>query len=295
MRKPLIALLLITLSDPSLGEQMNVSSIVGRESDLPAYRTVDAISESKLDGIDQSLIRYIKWLNSKCFTIQTLSNLAPYEVMDTKDICALHGNSFRMNGGYISLHDISATNKGVEAIVHTAPHNSPKEQRACVIPINGFTIGEMICGEPMPENTITSASSAIPDPELPPLRTIDAVRIINLERHKDTLIRYIKWQHSQCFTVQVLSSDSPWGVLSSKDICEFEGNSFLTGFTYSAFEDISLTAKGIEATLDIFPFRAPEELRNCVIPINGAVIGPLTCGEPRPVVSPDEKREVCVR
>lgn len=97
----------------------------------------------------------------------------------------------------------------------------------------------------------------------------------------DVVARYIKTHDDPCLTIEVLDPDKKWIILSRKKICSINGKSFIDQVTYSDFEKITFSDKGISSSLLVFPLLpAARERYDCLIPIKGSKIGALACSEP---------------
>ncbi|MCU1735915.1 MULTISPECIES: hypothetical protein [unclassified Pseudomonas] len=97
----------------------------------------------------------------------------------------------------------------------------------------------------------------------------------------EVVARYIKTHDDPCLIIEVLDPDKKWIILSRKKICSINGKSFIDQVTYSDFEKITFSEKGIKSSLLVFPLLpAARERYDCLIPIKGQKIGALTCSEP---------------
>ncbi|QEI04409.1 hypothetical protein FXN63_00075 [Pigmentiphaga aceris] len=95
-----------------------------------------------------------------------------------------------------------------------------------------------------------------------------------------SLVRYVKSFDTACLGIQVISPDQRWKVLSSSNICTFQGKSFDTEFSYAGFKDISVKPDGVHLTLNLMALRpSKEEYWSCVIPVKGTEIGDLSCAD----------------
>ncbi|WP_191485079.1 hypothetical protein [Pseudomonas sp. FEN] len=97
----------------------------------------------------------------------------------------------------------------------------------------------------------------------------------------EVVARYIKTHDDPCLTIEVLDPDKKWNILSRKKICSINGKSFMNQVSYSDFENITFSDKGIASSLLVFPLLpAARERYDCLIPIKGPKIGALACSEP---------------
>ncbi|WP_248745711.1 hypothetical protein [Pseudomonas sp. MWU12-2037] len=97
----------------------------------------------------------------------------------------------------------------------------------------------------------------------------------------EVVARYIKTHDDPCLTIEVLDPDKKWIILSRKKICSINGKSFIDQVTYSNFEKITFSDKGITSSLLVFPLLpAARERYDCLIPIKGPTIGALACSKP---------------
>ncbi|NWD74677.1 hypothetical protein HX890_11215 [Pseudomonas gingeri] len=97
----------------------------------------------------------------------------------------------------------------------------------------------------------------------------------------NVVARYIKTHDDPCLTIEVLDPDKKWIILSRQKFCSINGKSFIDKVSYSDFEKITFSEKGISSSLLIFPLLpAARERYDCLIPIKGKKIGGLVCSEP---------------
>ncbi|WP_052451105.1 hypothetical protein [Pseudomonas batumici] len=97
----------------------------------------------------------------------------------------------------------------------------------------------------------------------------------------EVVARYIKTHDDPCLTIEVLDPDKKWTILSRKKFCSINGKAFTNQVSYSDFEEITFSDKGISSSLLVFPLLpAARERYDCLIPIKGPKIGGLTCSEP---------------
>ncbi|WP_434711396.1 DUF1311 domain-containing protein [Pseudomonas sp. R1-1] len=101
------------------------------------------------------------------------------------------------------------------------------------------------------------------------------------KRYQDVVARYLYSFDNPCLTVQILAPDGGWRVLSSAQLCSFDGKSFRSGYTDARFEEPVFADDGLHLTLSTTELRAPgEKRRACMIPIKNEQIKALKCGEP---------------
>ncbi|MGE1155487.1 hypothetical protein [Pseudomonas sp. ICMP 460] len=109
---------------------------------------------------------------------------------------------------------------------------------------------------------------------------LGAVSQVGTGRIGDNVVRYVKTFNDSCLVVQVLSAENNWAVLSTSNVCSFEGKKFDFDFSDVGFDDISVKEDGIHFILSLTPLRPiGEQRRNCVIPIASASIKKLSCSE----------------
>ncbi|WP_347902725.1 hypothetical protein [Pseudomonas purpurea] len=119
------------------------------------------------------------------------------------------------------------------------------------------------------------APAAASEPDLAQAYRIDSHRIGKV------VARYVLTFRDECMDVQVMDPDGHWKVLSARRFCSFEGKSFNDGFAHAGFEDLRFAEDGLHATLVTFALRgAGEELRACLIPIQGPKVKAMQCAEP---------------
>lgn len=121
---------------------------------------------------------------------------------------------------------------------------------------------------------------------LPTLAQAEAVNykdvfIVDSHRIGRVLVRYIKLLSDECMTVQALTQNPKWEVVSSKSICSIEGKSLMNDVLDSAFEDIYFADDGVHFILSFTtqPLAA-EQRRTCRIPVEQGIIMDLECSKP---------------
>lgn len=103
---------------------------------------------------------------------------------------------------------------------------------------------------------------------------------INSGRSGDVPVRYIKSFNNQCLVVEVLDVKREVEVLDRLNLCSFEGKDFSTEYADVGFQDLSFGQDGLQFVLSITPLEPTgEQLRRCVVPIKGKVLGSLKCFE----------------
>lgn len=107
-----------------------------------------------------------------------------------------------------------------------------------------------------------------------------AVAEANSARIDNVLVRYLRIFEDPCLYIETVSLDGNWGATSRANVCDLEGRSFSSGFTYAGFQNISFEVDGIHLTLSTTPLEpTEEEKRKCFIPVTSGQIGRLHCSE----------------
>ena len=107
-----------------------------------------------------------------------------------------------------------------------------------------------------------------------------AVAEANSARIDNVLVRYLKIFEDPCLYIETVSLDGNWGATSRANVCDLEGRTFSSGFTYVGFQNISFEVDGIHLTLSTTPLEPTEkEKRKCFIPIASGQIGRLHCSD----------------
>lgn len=101
------------------------------------------------------------------------------------------------------------------------------------------------------------------------------------QRFGDVVVRYITTFGSPCLNVQIVAPDGNWKVLSSAQVCSFDGKSFWSGYASAGFEGHVFAEDGLHVTLALTDLRPAGEKRlACVIPIQNEQIKELKCAAP---------------
>lgn len=108
---------------------------------------------------------------------------------------------------------------------------------------------------------------------------------MNVKRINGLLFRYTRFNTESpfpCLRLELIKPQDSWKVLEKKDICEMNGMSLASDFSYSGFEAIEFKSNSIDFKFSYFAKNAPGEyVQECSIHVFENKIQDIKCASPK--------------
>lgn len=108
---------------------------------------------------------------------------------------------------------------------------------------------------------------------------------MNVKRINGLLFRYTRFNAESpfpCLRLELIKPQDSWKVLEKKDICEMNGMSLASDFSYSGFEAIEFNNNAIDFKFSYFAKNAPGEyVQDCSIHVFENKIQDVKCTSPK--------------